>query len=115
MAARPPKFRSGLRTKNKYPKELNPFGSDTSISAGIKTSEFDFPPDLNPFSEEYNDEQASLSEGDTNRNDIKQCDNEHSSFESYKMPTARFVLKETKGMFIVALQSWELVTGLTSS
>ena len=77
-STRPQKCRNGLKTKNKYPKELNPFGSDTSLSSGKKTSRRDFPPELNPFSEEYNDEQGSSSEGDTISGHVKECDNEHS-------------------------------------
>ena len=77
-SARPHKSRSGVRTKDKYPKDLNPFGSDTSLPSSEKISKCDFPPELNPFSEEYNDEQASSSEGDNISSDVKQCDNEHS-------------------------------------
>ena len=37
-SALPQKCRSGLKTKNKYPKKLNPFGSDTSLPSSEKTS-----------------------------------------------------------------------------
>ena len=77
-SARPHKSRSGVRTKDKYPKELNPFGSDTSLPSSEKISKCDFPPELNPFSEEYNDEQTSSGEGDSISSDVKHCDNEHS-------------------------------------
>ena len=77
-SARPHKSRSDVKTKDKYPKGLNPFGSDTSLPSSEKTSKCDVPPELNPFSEEYNDEQASSGEGDSISSDVKQCDNEQS-------------------------------------
>ena len=56
----PQKCRSDLRTKKEYPKELNPFEFDVDISlpSNEKTSNCDLTPDLNPLSEEYNDEQG---------------------------------------------------------
>ena len=77
-SASPHKSRSGVKTKDKYPKELNPFGSDNSLPSSEKTSKCDFPPELNHFSEEYNGEQASSGEGDSISSDVKQCENEHS-------------------------------------
>ena len=64
-SAHPHKGRSGLKAKQKYPKELNPFGSDTPLPSSEKTPKCEFPPELNPFSEEYNDDQGSSTEGGT--------------------------------------------------
>ena len=77
-SARPHKSCNGVKIKDKYPKELNPFGSDTSLPSSEKKSKCDFPPELNPFSEEYNDKEASSYVGDSISKDVKQCDNQHS-------------------------------------
>ena len=73
----PQKCRSDLRTKKEYPKELNPFEFDVDISlpSNEKTSNCDLTPDLNPLSEEYNDEQGSSNKGDAVSCDVKRGDN----------------------------------------